>query len=148
MEFIQLIVLEGLLLLSAGMIFFGGTWGTVAATVTLSGINVFAHDAVQFWRWESPLLIMGLVGVILLNIIGRIANKSKVVHGLVGGLISLVLFGAFVTPIAAITFWALVVGVGIIPKNKKSQVLWGFAPTIVRIVLGIGWIIFGNILTL
>ena len=147
MEFIQLVLLEGLLLLSAGMIFFGGTWGTIAATVTLSGINIFAHDAAQFWRWESPLLVMGMVGVLLLIVIGRIANKSKVVSGLVGGLISLVLFGAFITPIAALIFWALVVGTGIIPKNKKSQVLWSFAPTILRLILGLGWIIYGNILT-
>ena len=148
MGFIQLVLLEGLLLLSAGMIFFGGTWGTIAATVTLSGINIFAHDSAQFWRWESPLLVMGLVGVLLLILIGRIANKSKVVSGLVGGLISLVLFGAFITPIAALILWALVVGTGIIPKNKKSQILWSFAPTILRLILGLGWIIYGNILTL
>lgn len=90
---------------------------------------------------------MGMVGVLLLIVIGRIANKSKVVSGLVGGLISLVLFGAFITPIAALIFWALVVGTGIIPKNKKSQVLWSFAPTILRLILGLGWIIYGNILT-
>jgi hypothetical protein len=148
LEFMQLVLLEGLLLLSAGMIFFGGAWGTVVATVTLSGINILAHDEVQFWRWEYPLLIMGLVGVILLVVIGRIANKSKVVSGLVGGLISLVLFGAFVTPIVAIILAALILGTGIIPKNKKSQVLWSFAPTILRLVLGLGWIIYGNILTL
>ena len=148
LEFMQLVLLEGLLLLSAGMIFFGGAWGTVAATVTLSGINILAHDEVQFWRWEYPLLTMGIVGIILLVVIGRIANKSKVVGGLVGGLISLVLFGAFVTPIVAIILAALILGTGIIPKNKKSQVLWSFAPTILRLILGLGWIIYGNILTL
>lgn len=144
----QLVLLEGVLLLSAGMIFFGGAWGTIAATVTLSGINFLAHDEVQFWRWEYPLLLMGLVGVLVLIVSGRIANKSKVVSGLVGGLISLVLFGAFVTPIAAIILAALVLGTGIIPKAEKSQVLWSFAPTILRLILGLGGIIYGNILTL
>lgn len=148
MGFIQLVLLEGVFLLSAGMIFFGGIWGTVAATVALSGINLFTHDLEQFWRWERPLLLWGMVGILLLLIVGRIANKSQVVTGLVGGLISLILFGAFITPIVAIILWALVFGTGIIPKTKKSQVLWSFAPTILRLILGLGWIIYGNILTL
>ena len=148
MEFVFLVLLEGALLLSAGMIFFGGIWGTVAATVALSGINFLVHDLEQFWSWEPPLLLGGIGGILLLLIVGRYANKSKVVVGLVGGLISLVLFGAFITPIAAIILWALVVGTGFIPKDKKSQVLWSIAPTILRLILGIGWIIYGNILTL
>ena len=146
--FVQLVLLEGVLLLSAGMIFFGGIWGTVAATIALSGVNFFTHDLEQFWSWELPLMLGGLVGMLLLLIVGRIANKSQVVTSLAEGLISLVLFGAFITPIVAIIFWALVVGTGIIPKNKISQVLWGFAPTILRLILGLGWIIYGNILTL
>lgn len=148
MGFVFLVLLEGALLLSAGMIFFGGIRGTIAATVALSGINLLVHEVEPFWRWEIPLLLGGLVGILLLLAVGRIANKKQVVTGLVGGLISLVLFGAFITPIAAIIFWALVVGTGIIPKDKKSQVLWSFAPTILRLLLGIGWIIYGNILTL
>lgn len=148
MGFIFLVLLEGVLLLSAGMIFFGGIRGTVAATVALSGVNFLVHDLEQFWRWEPPLLLGGIVGASLLLVVGRIANKSKVVVGLVGGLVSLVLFGAFITPIAAIILWALVVGTGFIPKDKMSQVLWGFAPTILRLILGIGGIIYGNIFTL
>ena len=148
MSFVQLVLLEGALLLSSGMIFFGGIWGTVAATVVLSGINFFSHNLALFWRWEIPLLLGAVVGMLLLFIVGRIANKSQVVTGLVGGLISLVLFGAFITPVMAIILSALVIGTGIIPKNKKSQVLWSFAPTIVRLILGLGWIIYGNILTL
>lgn len=148
MEFVFLVFLEGALLLSAGMIFFGGIWGTMAATIALSGINFLAHDLEQFWRWELPLLLGGLVSIILLLIIGRIANKSQVVTGLVGGLISLVLFGAFVTPVAAIILWALVVGTGIIPKDKLSQVLWSFTPTVLRLIIGLVGIIYGNIITL
>ncbi|MDR3543361.1 MAG: hypothetical protein P4L69_20730 [Desulfosporosinus sp.] len=148
MAFVRLILLEEVLLLTSGMIFFGGIWGTVAATVVLSGINFFSHDLAQFWRWEIPLLLGGLVGMLLLLIAGRIAKKSQIVTGLVGGLLSLVLFGAFITPVVAIILSALVIGTGIIPQNKKSQVLWGFAPTIVRLILGLGWIIYGNILTL
>lgn len=147
MGFIQLVLLEGALLLSAGMIFFGGIRGTAAATVILSGINVLVQEAGEFWRWEIPLLLGGMVGILLLFLVGRIANKSKVVGGLVGGLISLVLFGAFITPIAALILAALIIGTGIIPKNKKSQVLWSMAPTVLRLILGFGWIIYGNILT-
>lgn len=148
MGFVFLVLLEGALLLSAGMIFFGGVRGTVAATAALSVINFLAHDIEEFWRWEPLLLLGGIVGIILLLVVGRIANKSQVVSGLVGGLISLVLFGAFITPVVAIILWALVVGTGIIPINKKSEVLWSFAPTIMRLILGIGWIIIGNIFTL
>jgi len=146
--FVFLVLLEGALLLSAGLIFMGGIRGIVAATVLLSGINYLVHDIEQFWRWETPLLLGGIIGIVLLLIVGRIANKTQVVSGLVGGLISLVLFGAFITPIVAIILWALVVGTGIIPRDKNSEVLWSFAPTILRLILGIGWIIYGNILTL
>jgi len=145
--FVLLVLLEGVLLLAAGMVFFGGIWGTLAATIALSVINFLIHDPAQFWRWEIALLLWGIVGAILLLIVGRIANKSQVVTGLVGGLISLVLFGAFITPIVAIILWALVLGTGYIPKSKKNQVLWSFAPTILRLLLGLGWIICGNILT-
>ncbi|MGI6119188.1 MAG: hypothetical protein ACOYIB_01255 [Desulfosporosinus sp.] len=148
MGFIFLVLLEGILLLSAGMIFFGGIWGSVAATAALSGINYLIHDIEQFWYWEIPLLLGEFVGIILLLVVGRIANKGQVVSGLVGGLISLVLFGAFVTPIAAIILCALVIGTGIMPKNKINQVLWSFSPTIMRLLLGVALIIYGNILTL
>jgi len=146
--FVQLVLIEGVLLLSAGMIFFGGIWGTALATVTLSGVNFLAHDLAQFWSREIPLLLCGLGGMLLLLIVGRIANKRQVVTGLVGGLISLVLFGAFITPIVALILWALVVGTGFIPKTKRSQVIWSFAPTILRLILGVALIIYGNILTL
>lgn len=147
MRFVQLVLLEGVFLLSAGMIFFGGIWGTAAATVAFSGINFFTHDLAQFWYWEIALMLLVLIGMVLLLIGGRIAKQSQVVTGLVGGLITLVLFGAFITPIVAIMLWALVVGVGIIPNQKKNQVLQSFAPTIIRLILGCGWIIFGNLLT-
>ncbi|HBP65324.1 MAG TPA: hypothetical protein DD730_13935 [Desulfosporosinus sp.] len=148
MVFMFLVLLEAALLLCAGMIFFGGIWGTVAATATITGINFLVHDLEQFWRWEPRLLLGGIVGSLLLLVVGKIANKSQVVNGLVGGLISLVLFGAFVTPIIAIILWALVVGTGIIPKDKISKVLWSFAPTILRLILGLVIIIYGNLLTL
>lgn len=148
MNLLQLVILELVLLLAAGIIFFGGIWGTVMATVLLTVLNLFTHNAGLFWRWEPPLLIMGLAGVILLVISGRIADRSQVVGGLVGGFITLVLFGAFITPIVALILWALIIGTGIIPKSKKSQVLWSFAPTILRLILGLLWIVYGNILTL
>lgn len=146
--FIQLVLLEGVLLLSAGMIFFGGIRGTVAATVVLSGVNYLTHESARFWHWEIPLLVGGSIGILLLLIIGKIGNKSRVVGGLVGGLTSLVFFGAFATPIVAVFLWALVFGTGIIPKGKKSEVIWGFAPSILRMLLGIVWIIYGNFLTI
>ena len=148
MGFIQLVLLEGVLLLSAGMIFFGGIWGTAAATAAISGINYLTHELAQFWYWEIPILIGGSVGILLLLIIGKIANKSHIVGGLVGGLTALVMFGAFATPIIAVLFWALVFGTGIIPKSGKRQVIWSFAPTILRMLLGLGWIIYGNFLTI
>jgi len=148
LAFIQLVLLEGVLLISAGMIFFGGIWGTVVATATLSGINYLTHDYAQFWYWEIPILVGASVGILLLLIIGKIANKSHIVGGLVGGLTSLVLFGAFATPIIALILLALVFGTGIIPKSKKSEVIWSFAPTILRMLLGLVWIIYGNFLTI
>lgn len=147
MTFVQLLFLESVLLFSAGLIFFAGMWGTIAATAVLSGINLLAHGSAQFWRWEVPLLLGGVGGVLLLFFIGRKANKAQVATGVVGGIISLVFFGAFITPILAVIIWVLVVGMGLIPKAKKNEVLWSLAPTVLRLILGLGWIIYGNILT-
>ena len=148
MEFIFLVLLESVILLSAGMIFFGGAWGNVAAAAALSGVNFLVHDLEQFWHWEIPLLLGGIGGCLLLLVVGRIADKGKVVTGMVGGLISLVLFGAMITSTAAIILWALAVGTGFVPKEKKMQVFRNFAPMILRLLLGIGWIIYGNVFTL
>lgn len=148
MGFIELVFLQGVLLLSAGIILFGGIWGTVLATIGLSGVNYLVNDATQFWKWEIPLLIGGTIGIILLLILGKIANKSQMVSGLAGGLISLVLFGAFLTPIAAIIIFAMIVGTGIIPKSEKNQVIKSFAPTFMRLILGLAIIIYGNLLTI
>ena len=147
MHFLQLMLLEFILLLAAGIIFFGGIRGTVMATLLLTLLNLIVNRAGQFWRWEPLLLIMGLAGVILEMVFGRLARRSQVVSSLVGGFISLVLFGAFITPIAALMLWVLIIGMGIVPKAKKSQFLWSFAPTVLRFILGLVWIIYGNILT-
>lgn len=144
--FILLVILEAVLLLTAGMTFFGGIRGTVAATVILSGINYFAHGGGEFWHWEVPLLISGLISVMLLFLIGKKGNETQILGGLVGGLSGLVFFGAFATPIVAIIIWALVFGTGLIPKYRKSQVLWSLAPSFLRIIVGIGWIVYGNLL--
>ncbi|WP_042331923.1 hypothetical protein [Desulfosporosinus orientis] len=146
MGFILLVLLEVILLLSAGMTFFGGIRGAVAATVVLSGINYLTHEGGEFWHWEIPLLIGGLIGILLLFLIGKKANKTQVIGGFVGGLSGLIFLGAFATPIVALLIWALVLGTGLIPKYKKSQVLWSLAPSFLRIILGIGWIVYGNLL--
>jgi hypothetical protein len=145
--FIQLVLLEGLLLFSAGMIFFGGIRGTIATTAVISGLNFLVHSPSQFWHWEIPLLIGGTLGVILLLILGKMASRSQMVGGLVGGLIGLVLFGAFMTPLAAIILWIMVVGLGLVPKKRSKDFFWEFAPTILRLILSIGGIIFGNFMT-
>lgn len=147
MGFIELILFEGVLILSAGIIFFGGIWGTVLATMVLSGFNYRFNEWAQFWQWQIPLLIGGTVGIISLLILGRIANEGQKVNGLVGGVVSLVLFGAFLTPLAAIIAWVMVVGTGFIPKNKKSQVIKSFSITIMRLFLGAVFILYGNFLT-
>ncbi|MGC7873661.1 hypothetical protein ACPUYX_19380 [Desulfosporosinus sp. SYSU MS00001] len=148
MRFIQLVIFEVLFLFSAGLIFFGGIRGTVAAVAVLSIVNLAVHSLGQFWHWEIPLFFGGLFGVLSLLILGKITSRTKIVSGLVGGLIGLVVFGAFLTPVAAIFIWILVVGMGLVPKSDSRQFLWGFAPTIMRIILGIGGIIFGNFMTL
>jgi hypothetical protein len=145
--FIQLVLLEALLLFSAGMIFFGGIRGTLATTAVISGLNFLVHSPRQFWHWEIPLLIGGIVGAILLLILGKMARRSQMVGGLVGGLIGLVLFGAFMTPMAAVILWVMVVGLGLIPKKHSKDYFWEFAPTILRLILSIGGIVFGNFMT-
>ncbi len=148
MGFIELILFEGVLIFFAGIIFFGGIWGTVLATIVLSGFNYRFNEGAQFWQWQIPLLIGGTVGIISLLILGRIANEGKTVNGLVGGVVSLVFFGAFLTPLAAIITWVLVVGTGFIPKDKKSQVIRSFSITIMRLFLGAVFIFYGNFLTI
>ncbi|AFM42362.1 hypothetical protein Desaci_3474 [Desulfosporosinus acidiphilus SJ4] len=147
--FLQLVAFEILLLVSGGVIFFGGIRGTIAAMAVLSILNWGFHSlGPQFWHWEIPLFIGGAFGILSQFVLGKIAGKTHIVSGLVGGLVGLIFFGAFMTPVAAIILWILVIGMGLIPKNSNRNLLWSFAPAIFRIILCIGGIIFGNIMTL
>ncbi|MGE4273478.1 MAG: hypothetical protein ACRKFN_03140 [Desulfitobacterium sp.] len=145
MAFTILVFLEWLLLLAATMIFIGGIRGALAAALIMSGILWYTHPT-NFWLWE--ILFLGGVGIcigILLYFVEK-AGRSNIVAGLAGGIASLVVFGAFITPLLAILTWALVVGVGLIPKIKFKEVAWGFSPVLWRAVMGILCIVVGNIL--
>ena len=145
LSFLELVFLEWLFLLAAGMTFMGGIRGALAATVILSGIVWMKHPT-NFWAWERLLLIGVSISLGILMLLIRKAGKSELVAGLAGGLASLVVFGAFFTPFLALLSWALVVGTGLIPKFRVKQVFWGMAPMLWRVVIGVGWIVFGNIL--
>lgn len=147
MGFFQLVLLEGVLLLCAGMIFFGGIRGTIIALIALSAINLLIHQVTQFWYWEIPLIVGGFIGILVERFLGHFANKSQIIAGPVGGLMSLVLFGAFVTPVAAIVLLGLILGTGIMPKIEIRQFIWSITPTFLRLTLGIALIIYGNVLT-
>lgn len=144
---VLIILLELILLLAAGMTLFGGIRGILGSTLTLTLINVLYHDLPGFWLWERPLLLGSAAGIIILLMINHKAEESHAISGLAGGLISLVMFGAFITPVLALLIWALIVGTGLIPRRRKQEVLWGFAPPIWRALLGLGMIIYGNFLT-
>lgn len=147
MSFIQLLLLEGVLLVAAGVILFGGIWGILGSIGILSLINFLVNEFYDFWKWEIPLLFGTVVGIIVLIAISRKARNSNIVSSVLGGVASLVVFGAFITPVIAIIIWALVVGVGLVPHLKRGQLFWGIAPFIWRFIIGVGIIIYGNILT-
>lgn len=145
MGFGKLILVESILMLSAGLIFYGGIRGILASTVVVSIMN-FLRPSQDFLAWEISLLIGTGVGIFLLYIVNRKAGKTGVVNGLAGNLLSLVLFAAFVTPILALIIWLLVFGTGVIPRIKGKQIVWSVTPTVVRILLGACFIIYGNFL--
>jgi signal transduction histidine kinase len=145
LAFWEFIILEGLFLLAAGMTFMWGVRGALAATGILSIIAWYTQP-ISFWKWEIALLFGVSLAIAILMLLVRKAGKSEVIAGMAGGLASLVVFGAFLTPFLAIFAWGLIVGTGLIPKLKIKQVIWGIAPMVWRVVMGIGWIIVGNIL--
>lgn len=145
LDFWELFVLEGLLLLASGAILIGGVRGALAGTVLMSSIAWFTHPK-NFWSWEIPFLIGVAFALGILLLLARKAGKSDNVSGLVGGMASMVVFGAFMTPLLALFLWALIIGTGLIPRLRVKQVLWGFAPVVWRLLMGIGWVIYGNFL--
>lgn len=146
MEFGKWMILESLFMIAAGLTFFGGARGLLISAFVISVVNAFGNKGQNFMSWEIPLLIGTGGGILLLYLVNRKAGEFGVVNGLAGNLLSLVLFAVLVTPVLAIILWILVVGTGIIPPFKRMQVLWGIAPTLLRIILGISWIVYGNIL--
>lgn len=145
MTFWQLIVLEGLLLLAAGMTIVAGIRGIIGASLILTSLIGLLKQQ-EFWNWELPL-VLGVSGaVVLLLYLSRKAGKSELAMGLVGGMASLVVFGAFLTPFIALMSWAIIVGMGLVPHLRRKQVLWGIAPILWRTFLGLTWIVWGNIL--
>ncbi|AGA69935.1 hypothetical protein Desdi_2512 [Desulfitobacterium dichloroeliminans LMG P-21439] len=145
MAFAILVLLEWLLLLAAAMIFIGGIRGALAATLIMSGILWYTHPD-NFWLWELIFLSGVGISIGILYYFLRKAGQSNIVAGLAGGIASLVIFGAFITPLLAILAWALVVGVGLIPKIKFKEVAWGFSPVLWRAVMGLLCVVVGNIL--
>lgn len=145
MTFWQLIVLEGLLLLAAGMTIAAGIRGIIGASFILT-ILIGFYRPEEFWKWELPL-VMGVGGaVVLLLYFTKKAGESEMITGLAGGIISLVVFGAFLTPFLAFISCAMIIGTGLVPRFGRSQVFWGIAPVLWRTLLGITWIVWGNIL--
>lgn len=145
MTFWQLIVFEGLLLLAAGMTIIAGIRGIIGATLILSSLIGLAKPD-KFWNWEIPFLIGAIGGVVLLLYFSKKAEESQWITGLAGGIMSFVVFGAFLTPMIAVIISALFVGTGLIPPARGKQIFWGFIPVLWRTCLGITWIILGNIL--
>ncbi len=144
MSLLGLVLLEVLLIVAAGITFFGGIWGAIIAAGLISVINFMTHELVDFWKWEGLLMLGLITGILVLLGLNYKARGVEVVSGLVGGLLSLVLFGAFITPVLALVIWALVIGTGLIPRKSRYKLFWGFAPSIWRGIIGLGWIIFGN----
>lgn len=145
MTFWQIIGLEGLLLLAAGMTIVAGIRGVIGSSLILTSLIGFYRPG-EFWKWELPL-ILGVGGaVILLLYFTKKAGESELITGLAGGIMSLVVLGAFLTPFLAFISYALIIGTGLVPRFGRSQIIWGITPVVWRTFLGITWIIWGNIL--
>lgn len=145
MAFVVLILLEWLLLLAAASVFIGGIRGALVAALILSGIVWYTHPD-NFWSLEVPILIGALICIGILLYLVKKAGQSNIVAGLAGGIASLVIFGAFFTPLLAVIAWALVVGTGLIPKIKLKEAAWGVSPMLWRALLGILCIVIGNLM--
>ncbi|MDD2235015.1 MAG: hypothetical protein PHZ11_02855 [Desulfitobacteriaceae bacterium] len=144
MNLLMMIFYEGLLIAAAGMTFISGIRGMVIAGGLVSIINFFIHKATDFWKWEGVLFLGFSLGILVLIGLEYKAGKVRAITGLIGGIISLVLFGVFFTPVLALVLWGLIIGMGLKPNQSQSMILWSFAPTLCRAVLGLGWIILGN----
>jgi hypothetical protein len=140
----MMIFYEGLLIAAAGMTFISGIRGMVIAGGLVSIINFFMHKTTDFWKWEGLLFLGFSLGILVLIGLDYKARKVRAITGFVGGIISLVLFGVFFTPVLALVLWGLIIGTGLRPNQNPGMLLWSFAPSLCRAVLGLGWIIFGN----
>lgn len=145
MTFLIYLVIEGLLLLAAGMTITAGIRGITGAAIILS-ILIWLARQENFWAWEIPFLLSVCTAALLLLWLSKKAKQNDFVMGLAGGMASLIVFGSFLSPFIALIAWALVSGTGLVKLSSKKQILWGIAPILWRTLLGISWIIFGNIL--
>ncbi len=144
MDLFRLVLLEGLLIAAAGITYIGGVKGMVLAGGLVSVINFSVHEITDFWKWEGFLILGSVFGILVLTGLNYQARKTKATFGLAGGIISLVLFGVFFTPILALVLWLLFMGTGFRPGPGSGRQIWGFIPSVCRAVFGLGWIIFGN----
>lgn len=148
MGFGLLVLWEIILLLLGGLIVFGGIKGILTTTVVLSLINFLVGYPAQFWRRENFILLGLGFGLMVLFIISWKARRGSKIQGLSSGIATIVLLGAFVTPVAALVIWILIGGAGLIKKGRKGEVFWGFAPSVWRLLLAIAAIIYGNVLSI
>lgn len=140
----QTILTEGVLILAAGLTFLGGVRGVVVSAVLLSLLNA-GQSGSGFWLREGILALAACCGMLMLVLVNRKSGANGVVNGVVGSFLSLIIFAVFVTPILALVVWMVIVGAGMVPRMHRGQVLGSFAPTLIRVVLAIGWILVGNL---
>lgn len=145
MAFWQLILMEGLLLIAAGMTVVAGMRGIIGSGLLLSILTGFLQPEF-FWNWVIPLWAGVGGALVVLFYLNSKAREYELLPNLAGGITSLVVLGAFLTPLIALTCAALLVGTGIVPKLQRKHVLWSLAPILWRTCLGITWVVGGNIL--
>lgn len=145
MTFLIYLIIEGLFLLAAGMTVVAGIRGITGAAIILS-ILIWLARQENFWVWEIPFLLCVFTAALFLLWLSQKAKQNDFIMGLAGGMTSLVVFGSFLSPFIALIVWALVSGTGLVKLSGKKQIFWGIAPILWRTLLGISWIIFGNVL--
>jgi len=145
MDFAVQTLLEATVLTGAGLIFMGGIKGLAVAGVLASALLV-AVKRQEFWPWEVLIAAsIVLAGALLLWTEHR-GRQENATAGLVGKFVSLVLFGTLLNPLAAFAVWFLVVGFGLVPRAQRKDVIWGFAPTILRGLYALFFLIGSNFL--
>lgn len=141
----ELILLELMLILAAGLSLIWGYKGMLISWMLISLINYGYNHPEGFWFWEGLISSYTFLGVLINTYLGTITKNLRVLKVTAGSGGALITTAIFLPLFPAFLLWTVFLGIPLIftyreiSKAVPLQIFFKF-------IFSAGWLMIGNIL--